>query len=86
MRFSISDNSSHIGYTIPRELQPLSKEYTSDTPSQVLGKKGTWLRWNKPEHQQFKLNTDGSCKGGVSAGGGIVRNRQGDFVCGFNVP
>lgn len=70
----------------PTTFERIHLESLNIPVAQVLGKKGTWLRWNKPEHQQFKLNTDGSCKGGVSAGGGIVRNRQGDFVCGFNVP
>lgn len=49
-------------------------------------KRGRWLKWNKPEQQEFKLNVDGACKGHTSAGGGLVRDRQGDFKFGFSTP
>lgn len=49
----------------------------------IVLKKGKWLCWNKPERLEFKLNVDGSCKDRTSAGGGLVRNRQGDFICCF---
>lgn len=49
-------------------------------------KKGKWLWWSKPQTSEYKLNVDGSVKGVFSAGGGVVRNRQGDFVCGFSAP
>lgn len=70
----------------PTTIERIHLERLNIPVTRINGRKGMWLRWNKPEHQQFKLNTDGSRKGGVSAGGGIVRNRQGDFVCGFTMP
>lgn len=36
--------------------------------------------------QEFKLNTDGARKAQASAGGGVVRDRQGNFMCGFGYP
>lgn len=52
----------------------------------VAGRKGRWLSWSKPEHHELKLNVDGSCKGHMSAGGGLVRDRNGDFLFGFSAP
>lgn len=49
-------------------------------------KKGKWLWWSKPQEHEYKLNVDGSKKGTLSAGGGVVRNRQGNFICDFSAP
>lgn len=38
---------------------------------------GKWLAW------WLKVNTDGSCKQGRASGGGIVRDREGNFCFGF---
>lgn len=50
------------------------------------GKWTKWLWWSKSEEHEFKLNVDGSRKGAASAGGGVVCNRHGEFVCGFSAP
>lgn len=49
-------------------------------------KRGRWLRWLKQRVQQIKLNVDGTYRNGASGGGGIVRDSNGDFICGFTVP
>lgn len=49
-------------------------------------KKGRWVQWNKPDEHDLKLNIDGACTGHTAAGGGLVRDKQGDFVFGFSNP
>ncbi|KAL0305118.1 UNVERIFIED_CONTAM: hypothetical protein Scaly_2997600 [Sesamum calycinum] len=48
-------------------------------------KKITIVRWRKPNHQGFKLNTDGASKGstGLAGAGGIVRDDIGHIVVAF---
>lgn len=53
---------------------------------EVSGKKGRWLAWIKPDQHRFKLNVDGSRKGHLGAGRGVIRNRRGEFICGFSAP
>lgn len=52
----------------------------------ITVQRGKWVWWNKPQNHEYKLNMDGSKKGVLSAGGGVVRNRHDDFVCGFSAP
>ena len=44
------------------------------------------VRWNKPELNWYKLNTDGSSVGnpGKAGGGGLIRNHEGGWVKGFS--
>ena len=43
------------------------------------------VRWEKPNQNFFKLNTDGSASinSGFAGGGGLIRNSAGDWVMGF---
>lgn len=47
--------------------------------------RGKWIRWMKPEIHKFKLNVDGSRRGQITTGGGVVRDSNGDIVIGFAV-
>lgn len=46
----------------PTTIEQIHLERLNIPVTRVIGRKGMWLRWNKPEHQQFKLNTGGSRK------------------------
>ena len=50
-------------------------------PDQVVKR----IRWEKPEVGQFRLNSDGSSLGnlGLAGSGGLIRNGDGDWVCGY---
>ena len=43
------------------------------------------VRWEKPEARWFRLNSDGSSMGnlGPASSGGLIRNGEGDWVCGY---
>jgi ribonuclease HI len=43
------------------------------------------VRWEKPNQNFFKLNTDGSASinSGFAGGGGLIRNSAGDWIMGF---
>lgn len=73
----------------------LPKKLNSNMQDQVLGvmgiptrrpilKRGVWCRWLCPEPGYYKLNFDGSAKDNSSAGGGIVRDSNGNLVAGFS--
>lgn len=70
----------------PSLMDSISLEGLNCAVRKVGVKKGRWLCWNKPVLHAFKLNVDGAFKGGVSAGGGILQDRNGDFMWGFSVP
>lgn len=42
-------------------------------------------RWEKPDINWVKLNSDGSSRGnpGVASSGGLIRNERGEWICGF---
>lgn len=50
-------------------------------PDQVVKR----IRWEKPEVGWFKLNSEGSSSGnpGPIGSEGLIRNREGDWVCGY---
>lgn len=39
--------------------------------------KGKWIKWAPPPFGILKLNTDGSSRNGMAAGGGIIRDYKG---------
>lgn len=51
----------------------------------IAHRQGKWIGWSKPLLDTFKLNTDGSRKGAVATGGGLVRDSNGDMVVAFAV-
>lgn len=46
--------------------------------------RGKWIGWNAPAHNGYKLNTDGATRGGDCAGGGLLRDHNGDIVAWFS--
>ncbi|KAK6803077.1 hypothetical protein RDI58_000861 [Solanum bulbocastanum] len=42
------------------------------------------VKWNKPPDQSYKINTDGSCTGGMCGVGG-VRNIEGKILVAFSI-
>ena len=44
------------------------------------------VKWNKPELNWYKLNTDGSSIGNPrkAGGGGLIQNHEGGWVKGFS--
>lgn len=50
---------------------------------EVPVRRGKWLAWSKPLHPILKLNTDGSRRGSVAVGGGVLRDHSGEFLLGF---
>ncbi|XP_049401641.1 uncharacterized protein LOC125865486 [Solanum stenotomum] len=43
----------------------------------------TTVKWSRPSHHSMKLNTDGSCIGESSGGGGVVRDSNGNCIMAF---
>lgn len=41
------------------------------------------VHWSRPPPGVFALNIDGSSKDNPAAGGGVIRNDQGDFIAAF---
>ncbi|KAM0997406.1 hypothetical protein ACFX13_007378 [Malus domestica] len=41
------------------------------------------LCWSFPRHGWYKLNVDGSYRSGCIAGGGVIRNQDGEWLSGF---
>lgn len=50
----------------------------------VRKKNGRWVKWDKPSPGCFKVNIDGSERGGIITGGGIIRDHEGTIVVGFS--
>ncbi|KAK4723416.1 hypothetical protein R3W88_026195 [Solanum pinnatisectum] len=46
----------------------------------------TTVKWSRPSHHSMKLNTDGSCIGESSGGGGVVRDSNGNCIMAFILP
>ncbi|KAJ9535540.1 hypothetical protein OSB04_un001320 [Centaurea solstitialis] len=46
--------------------------------------KGKWIKWAPPPFGIFKLNTDGSSRNGMAAGGGIIRDYKGSALVAFS--
>lgn len=76
----------HTPKRVASTFEKISLERMGFPIHQVRVKKGRWARLDKPEINAFKLNIDGSRKGQFSAGGGVIRDHQGHFVCGFSYP
>lgn len=79
-------NRIHPPKREPTQFEKFCIERLNITVRTVVVRKGRWVNWTKPEQHDFKLNVDGSCKGSIGAGGGLVRDRQGDFLFGFSMP
>lgn len=47
-------------------------------------RRGIWVHWQPPSMGQYKLNTDGSSIRGNNAGGGILRDHNGDLIMAFS--
>ncbi|XP_012848003.1 PREDICTED: uncharacterized protein LOC105967963 [Erythranthe guttata] len=47
-------------------------------------KRGAWHKWEFPLAGKYTLNTDGSAKGGMSSGGGIIRDSRGNIVAAYS--
>lgn len=47
--------------------------------------RGSWHHWRPPNHGLLKLNTDGSLKDNSCAGGGVVRDSNGDLLLAYTV-
>lgn len=46
--------------------------------------KGKWIKWAPPPFGILKLNTDGSSRNGMAAGGGIIRDYKGSALVAFS--
>ncbi|CAH1412002.1 unnamed protein product [Lactuca virosa] len=46
--------------------------------------KGKWIKWAPPPFGILKLNTDGSLRNGMAAGGGIIRDYKGSALVAFS--
>lgn len=53
-------------------------------PSFMTASSPIAVSWLPPPMHSFKLNSDGSCIGGLAAYGGLLRNDKGQFVSGFH--
>lgn len=48
-------------------------------------KRGKWHNWTAPSSGLFKLNTDGSHFNNSCAGGGVIRNSNGELILAYSV-
>lgn len=72
--------------TFPDELTHWDRMTTGSLGVQRTNRpirRGKWLIWNKPPTGLYKLNTDGSKKGESTAGGGVLKDNNGDIIYGF---
>lgn len=60
----------------PSTFETICLEKLEIPVQQVKVKRGKWLCWEKPVNYNFKLNMDGFFKGLLSAGGGVIQDRQ----------
>lgn len=79
-------NIIHDPKRMPSIFETVNLENIGIPVRTVQLRKGKWIGWMKPQAPVFKLNVDGSRKGIHSAGGGVVRDHRGDFVCSFSSP
>lgn len=79
-------NRIHQPKRKPTTFEKICLQYLELEVRDVVEKKGKWFCWNKPEQHMFKLNVDGAYKGHAAAGSGVVRDRRGEFICGYAAP
>ena len=60
-------------------------EHCVKLPKIASGQVVKRISWEKPEVGWFRLNSDGSSLGnlGLAGSGGLIRNSEGDWVCGY---
>lgn len=46
--------------------------------------RGLWCKWDRSIPGWFKLNKDGSARGELTAGGGIIRDSDGELIVSFS--
>lgn len=47
-------------------------------------KRRIWCKWDSPSPGWFKLNVDGSARGNLTTGGGVIRNQQRELIAAFS--
>lgn len=65
-------------------LQNVIIEHLGIAGRPIRIKRGIWCKWESPSPGWFKLNVDGSARGIITTGGGVIRNHQGDLIAAFS--
>ncbi|KAL0427066.1 UNVERIFIED_CONTAM: putative ribonuclease H protein [Sesamum latifolium] len=94
-RSSLSQPTTCNCFTKPNYSNTSTRKGTEHWPSIIKShpppqeeKLDTIVKWEKPQRDWFKLNTDGASKGnpGISGAGGILRDPQGRVLFAFEEP